>query len=107
MIKRLPFELQRMPVIQDKVNEIIDWINRHEHKTRAENVQPAPETRPVNVSELAYLQKENSDLKDEVELLQKKLDIAIDALDCIVNGNCHMRNTAKRALDQIKGGNNE
>lgn len=27
MIEKLPFELQRMPVIQDKVNELVDAVN--------------------------------------------------------------------------------
>lgn len=35
----------------------------------------------IEAGELAYLQKENSDLKDEVELLQKKLEIAVGALE--------------------------
>lgn len=61
----------------DKIKEITE--------SPAENVQPDTKSRPVNVQkievgELAYLQKENSDLKDEVEYTRKALDVAKEGL---------------------------
>ena len=63
---------------EKQIDELQMKVEPEKCETRPENVQPDTETRPENVQkidigELAYLQKENSDLKDEVEQLQKQL----------------------------------
>jgi hypothetical protein len=92
-------------------SELVDVVNelQHDNSEKAnyqENVQPEPVKvyvcadgsvydnesvakshaaglpDHINLnSELAHLQKENSNLKDEVELLQKKLEMAINVID--------------------------
>lgn len=77
------YEYPDTTALVGKVNELIDAVNelqesqdtywtdiaeiKKELQTPAENVQK------IDIGELAYLQKENSDLKDEVEKLQKQL----------------------------------
>lgn len=94
-LKNIPIDMNgELSPVWCKINELCDAVNemqesqntywtdiaeiKKELQTRAENVQPDAESRPENVQkidigELAYLQKENSDLKDEVEKLQKQL----------------------------------
>lgn len=67
--------------------------------------------------EMERLQKENSDLKDEVEKLQKQLNIATSGLNVVhytmVNNNdllgtvYRMKNAAGESLDEVKGLDNE
>ena len=59
----------------NKINEIIDWIDDVSN-FRVINKQVTANLPNIDIGELAYLQKENSDLKDEVGLLQKKLEIS-------------------------------
>lgn len=73
----------------------------------------------IDTGELTYLQKENSDLKDEVELLQKKLGYAVGVLENmkefvekIPNRECpcgkqHIWFEIDNAIQEIKGGDNE
>lgn len=58
--------------IISKINEIIDWIN-DVSALRVTDKQVTANMPNIDAGELAFLSKENSELKDEVELLQKKL----------------------------------
>ena len=99
-----------------KTNEIIDII--YDMQLAISSLDPdsdwydgnhiADTSKKVDIGELAHLQKENSDLKDEVELLQKKLEIAVDALNTIKGKHdprCAVyhidEKTAYDALEQI------
>lgn len=104
-------------VLLDKVNEITSWINEVSGGTTIVDKQVTVNLPNIDAGELAYLQKENSDLKDEVEKLQKQLNIATNGLNAvhytIVNNNdllgtvYRMKNIAGESLDELKGGDNE
>ena len=78
MIDKLPeIQIHSCVKINEKLNEVIDWIN--------------------DAGELAFLSKENSELKDEIDILEtdlertrKALDVAVDALKdicCVYTGD--------------------
>ena len=129
-----PYEMQhKINELVDIINALVEENNIHERQI--DKLQMKAEDRMIGCTTLdipkSYKQKTDladkygHDLAEAIEdcgdlfkpvhkavefaniKLQHKLEVAIDALDCIVNGNCHMRNTAKRALDQIKRIDNE
>lgn len=92
MIERITTEYPDFDDLKYTVNQLVDAVNelkesQHIYKkssiTRAKNVQSDVKTRPVTVSELAYLQKENSDLKDELERTREALDYAIGVIQTV------------------------
>lgn len=87
----------------NKINELVDAVNKHENiikqigewgsskgeclwcenLTKVKLDDPYAEQRNlpnIDAGELAFLSKENSDLKDELERTRKALDVAVDAL---------------------------
>ena len=75
-----------------RINELVDAVNKLQ--TPAKNVltmvdnQVTADLPNIDVGELAFLSKENSDLKDEIDRLQvefertrKAFGIAVDAID--------------------------
>jgi len=101
----------------DAVNELQKHEEQHLDLLTQLNEMRLHQTKKVDIGELAYLQKENSDLKDEVEKLQKQLNIATSGLNAvhytIVNNNdllgtvYRMKNIAGESLDELKGGDND
>lgn len=85
MIEKLPeIQIHSCAKINEKLNEIIDWIN-DVSALRVTDKQVTANLPNIDAGELAFLSKENSDLKDEVELLQKKYKIARDCLHRIAH----------------------
>lgn len=92
-----------------KINEIIDWID-DVSALHITNKQVTANLPNIDAGELAYLQKENSNLKDEVEKLQKQLERAKSHLSCIKNNynswtpdrDDQMRAHAANCLAEIK-----
>ena len=91
MIKKLPeIQIHSCAKINEKLNEVIDWIN-DVSALRVTDKQVTANLPNIDVGELAFLSKENSDLKDEIDRLQveldrtrKALDVAVDATDEIL-----------------------
>ena len=112
MIKKLPINNYSTP-IEEKINEIIDIINAV--TIDVDGTKCVDGSKKADIGELAYLQKENSDLKDEVELLQKKLEIANDTLrhtDMFFDGDYNiypsdMHREIQFALKRTKGEDND
>ena len=101
----------------DAVNELQKHEEQHLDLLTQLNEMRLHQTKKVDIGELAFLSKENSDLKDEVEKLQKQLNIANSGLNVVhytmVNNNdllgtvYRMKNAAGESLDEVKGLDNE
>ena len=70
----------------EKLIEVIDWIN-NVSAFRVTNKQVTANMPNIDAGELAFLSKENSDLKDELERTRKALEIARKALEEIKKHN--------------------
>lgn len=93
----------------NKINEVIDWINDVSALCVTDK-QVTANLPNIDAGELTYLQKENSELKDEIEKLQKQLERAKIHLGCIKNNynnwtpdrDDYMRAHAANCLAEIK-----
>lgn len=72
--------------IINKINEIIDWID-DVSALRITNKQVTANLPNIDAGELAFLSKENTELKDELERTRKALEIAVDALGYYASEN--------------------
>ena len=82
--KKIPTDMcGNMSPVHLKINEIIEVINAI--TIDVDGTKCVDGSKKPDICELAYLQKENSNLKDEVELLQKKYKIARDCLHRIAH----------------------
>ena len=77
MIERLPFELQRMPVIQDKVNEIIDAVNELFNRIEPPTVYRVMKERDELIAK--HIGEKNK-LQTELDRTKKQLEIAIQGI---------------------------
>lgn len=83
MIEKLPeIQIHSCAKINEKLNEVIDWIN-DVSALRVIDKQVTANLPNIDAGELAFLSKENSDLKDELDRTRKALDVAVDALNRI------------------------
>ena len=87
MIDKLPeIQIHSCAKINEKLNEVIDWIN-DVSALRVTDKQVTANLPNIDAGELAFLSKENTELKDEIDRLEtelirtrKALDVAVDAL---------------------------
>lgn len=80
MIEKLPeIQIHSCAKINEKLNEVIDWVN-DVSALRVTDKQVTANLPNIDAGELAFLSKENSDLKDELERTRKALDVAVDVL---------------------------
>lgn len=105
MIEKLPeIQIHSCAKINEKLNEVIDWIN-DVSALRVTDKQVTANLPNIDVGELAFLSKENSDLKDELERTRKALDVAVDALEKITNNDYDadwQNDLAQATLEKIK-----
>lgn len=86
MIEKLPeIQIHSCAKINEKLNEVIDWIN-NVSALRVTDKQVTANMPNIDAGELAFLSKENTELKDELERTRKALDVAVDALKEIKDG---------------------
>lgn len=101
MIEKLDIN-QFSSQIELKINEIIDWIDDVSalHITDKQVTANLPN---IDAGELAYLQKENSDLKDKLERITDILYESKYALEEIINPSfiSHEQEMAQEALDKV------
>lgn len=104
----------------DKINELVDAVNELQNRIDPPSVYRVMKERDEliakHIGEKNALQKENSDLKDEVELLKLQLQVAENTLDSIRLG-CGMGTMSYNKADiglreickirETKGGDNE
>lgn len=102
MIEKLPeIQIHSCAKINEKLNEVIDWIN-DVSALRVTDKQVTANLPNIDAGELAFLSKENSDLKDEVERTRKALDKAKWWLHEIVENHRYTPiSTAEMALKEI------
>ena len=102
MIEKLPeIQIHSCAKINEKLNEVIDWIN-DVSTLRITDKQVTANLPNIDAGELAFLSKENSDLKDELERTRKALDVAVDALkDFSIHPDDSVKKYAKKTLEQI------
>lgn len=115
MIEKLPeIQIHSSAKINEKLNEVIDWIN-DVSALRVTDKQVTANLPNIDAGELAFLSKENTELKDELERTRKALDVAVDALkhyctdsdnwSCVIDFTGDYNNTpsefADKALEQI------
>ena len=83
MIEKLPeIQIHSCAKINEKLNEVIDWVN-DVSALRVTDKQVTANLPNIDAGELAFLSKENSDLKDELERTRKALDVAKDTFNWI------------------------
>lgn len=83
MIDKLPeIQIHSCAKINEKLNEVIDWIN-DVSALRVTDKQVTANLPNIDAGELAFLSKENSDLKDELERTRKALDYAIGVIQTV------------------------
>ena len=100
MIEKLPeIQIHSCARINEKLNEVIDWIN-DVSALRVINKQVTANLPNIDAGELAFLSKENSDLKDELDRTRKALDVAVDGLEKMTWG-CDSSD-AEHLLKEIK-----
>lgn len=81
MIEKLPeIQIHSCAKINEKLNEVIDWIN-DVSTFRVTNKQVTANLPNIDVGELAFLSKENEDLSDEIGKLETELERTRKALD--------------------------
>ena len=101
MIEKLDIN-QFSSQIELKINEIIDWIDDVSalHITDKQVTANLPN---IDAGELAYLQKENSYLKDKLERITDILYESKYALEEIINPSfiSHEQEMAQEALDKV------
>ena len=88
MIDKLPeIQIHSCAKINEKLNEVIDWIN-DVSAFRVTNKQVTANMPNIDAGELAFLSKENSDLKDELERTRKALETLQEfVMKLYLNGN--------------------
>lgn len=98
MIEKLPeIQIHSCAKINEKLNEVIDWVN-DVSALRVTDKQVTANLPNIDLGELAFLSKENTELKDEIERTRKALDVAVDKLKQIdktrsgVKENLHATN---------------
>ncbi len=113
MIEKLPeIQIHSCAKINEKLNEVIDWINDIS-ALRTTNKQVTANLPNIDAGELAFLSKENTELKDELDRARKALNAAQLALVKLANDAYDMDEHIyiDKILNQIeritKGGNNE
>lgn len=84
------FEIQEwisiLEAVRKSVNVHEKQIDKLQMKLEPEKCKTPPENvQKIDIGELAYLQKENSDLKDELERTRKALYLAFEMLKDIKN----------------------
>lgn len=92
MIDKLPeIQIHSCAKINEKLNEVIDWIN-DVSAFRVTDKQVTANLPNIDAGELAFLSKENAKLKDEIDRLEtelertrKALEVAVDALKVYAN----------------------
>lgn len=81
MINKLPeIQIHSCAKINEKLNEVIDWIN-DVSALRVTDKQVTANLPNIDAGELAFLSKENTELKDEIDRLQDELERTRKALD--------------------------
>lgn len=93
MIDKLPeIQIHSCAKINEKLNEVIDWIN-DVSALRVTDKQVTANLPNIDAGELAFLSKENTELKDEIDRLETKLirtrkalDVAVGALKLFDSG---------------------
>lgn len=112
MIDKLPeIQIHSCAKINEKLNEIIDWIN-DVSALRVTDKQVTANLPNIDAGELAFLSKENTELKDEIDRLETELIRTRKALEFItrISGGgmsyqdmfIDAHEVAKFALGQIK-----
>lgn len=101
MIDKLPeIQIHSCAKINEKLNEVIDWVN-DVSALRVIDKQVTANLPNIDAGELAFLSKENSDLKDELERTRKALDKAKWWLHEIVENHRYTPiSTAEMALKE-------
>ena len=104
MIEKLPeIQIHSCAAINEKLNEVIDWVN-NVSALRVTDKQVTANLPNIDAGELAFLSKENRDLKDELDRTRKALNVAVDALKRIKNHATAIdtaRSRAEMALAEI------
>lgn len=73
MIDKLPeIQIHSCAKINEKLNEVIDWIN-DVSALRVTDKQVTANLPNIDAGELAFLSKENAKLKDEIDRLETEL----------------------------------
>lgn len=103
-------------MLTSKINEIIDWINDVSALSITDK-QVTANLPNIDAGELAFLSKENSELKDEIKRITDILYESKYALEEMLNPSCisHEQEIAQEALDKVnaeikaltKGGDND
>lgn len=102
MIEKLPeIQIHSCAKINEKLNEVIDWVN-DVSALRVTDKQVTANLPNIDAGELAFLSKENSDLKDEVENLIKIIDDINVSLWDIWNNTKDLETARKIARDAMK-----
>lgn len=85
MIEKLPeIQIHSSAKINEKLNEVIDWIN-DVSALRVTDKQVTANLPNIDAGELAFLSKENSDLEDELERTRKALDKGMEHITGLNN----------------------
>ena len=104
MIEKLPeIQIHSCAKINEKLNEVIDWIN-DVSAFRVTDKQVTANLPNTDAGELAFLSKENTELKDEIDRLETELERTRKALDAAKDAVvlfCEKANIAMRALAEI------
>lgn len=105
MIDKLPeIQIHSCAKINEKLNEIIDWIN-DVSALRVTDKQVTANLPNIDAGELAFLSKENTELKDDLKRTRKALGIAVDMLkyaNKYIKGGCvNWETEIDKALEQI------
>ena len=98
------YEYPDTTALVGKINELADAVNGILDYAPLEMAMKA-EKPNIDIGELAFLSKENSDLQDELESTRKALEIAVDVLKyankCIKGGCVNWETEIDKALEQI------
>ena len=92
MIEKLPeIQIHSYAKINEKLNEVIDWIN-DVSALRVIDKQVTANLPNIDAGELAFLSKENTELKDEIDKLEaylkrtrKALDVATKCINWVID----------------------
>ena len=87
MIEKLPeIQIHSSAKINEKLNEVIDWVN-DVSALRVTDKQVTANLPNIDAGELAFLSKENTELKDEIDRSETELkrtrNAALDKLNRI------------------------
>lgn len=85
MIEKLPeIQIHSCAKINEKLNEVIDWIN-DVSALRVTDKQVTANLPNIDAGELAFLSQENTELKDELERTRKALDKGMEHITGLNN----------------------